>query len=434
MTNNPDVYLLYEYRKKNAFTVRIKVTLSEPVDEALLTQAAEEAMTRFPYYSKKVALDEGENYVLLPNDRKIKVLPEKDERLVLGSEETAEHLFAITWRDNDIWFNWAHCFCGGYGALFWIKTTLYQYLTKRYGQLTPPADLKAVGSVVREEEYAYPDADQLPSDEPLKRYEEGDSMVGINQDYQYFLNPFANDIYYYQIELESRPFMEYAKRIDGTPNSVLVALMMKMTARYFQAWEGRHHLSAKIADDYRKDIGCKESYRDFVRFIHVRYDFEMASESIERLSQRARGAIITQMQPENSFEWYRRVDEARKGIDAQPDLKSKIKYAQKHSIYSSDARDTYMVSYVGKTDWGGMAEYIQSVYTITDGNLMLEVNALPDKFCVTFQLLRKDKKPLELFCDLLKDEQIPYKVSDGMVRYMPDILLPDAGGRRCSSK
>ena len=434
MTNNPDVYLLYEYRKKNAFTVRIKVTLSEPVDEALLTQAAEEAMTRFPYYSKKVALDEGENYVLLPNDRKIKVLPEKDERLVLGSEETAEHLFAITWRDNDIWFNWAHCFCGGYGALFWIKTTLYQYLTKRYGQLTPPADLKAVGSVVREEEYAYPDADQLPSDEPLKRYEEGDSMVGINQDYQYFLNPFANDIYYYQIELESRPFMEYAKRIDGTPNSVLAALMMKMTARYFQAWEGRHHLSAKIADDYRNDIGCKESYRDFVRFIHVRYDFEMASESIERLSQRARGAIITQMQPENSFEWYRRVAEARKGIDAQPDLKSKIKYAQKHSIYSSDARDTYMVSYVGKTDWGGMAEYIQSVYTITDGNLMLEVNALPDKFCVTFQLLRKDKKPLELFCDLLKDEQIPYKVSDGMVRYMPDILLPDAGGRRCSSK
>lgn len=424
MANNPDVYLLYEYRKKNAFTVRVKVTMSEAVDEALLTEAAEEAMTRFPYYSKKVGLDEGENYVLLPNERKIKVLPEKDKRLVLGSKEVAEHLFAITWRGNDIWFNWAHCFCGAFGAMFWIKTTLYQYLTKKYGDIVPPADLKAVGSEVREGEYAFPNFEDLPEDDPLKRYEEGSSMVGINQDIQYFLNPFETDIYFYQLELESKPFMAYAKKIDGTPNSVLAALMMKVSSRYFQAWEGKYFISAKIADDYRKDIGCNESYRDFVRFIHVKYDFEMANESIERLSQRARGAILTQMQPENSFEWYRNIVDARKGIDEQPNLKAKIKYAQKHSIYTSDARDTYMISYVGKTDWGGMAEYIESIYTVTDGNLMLEVNALPDKFCVTFQLLRKDKKPLELFCDLLKEENLPYKVSDGMVRYMPDMVLP----------
>ena len=423
MERNPDVYLLYEYRKKNAFTVRMKVTLDKPVNEALLTQAAREAMTRFPYYSVKVGLDEGENYVLLPNDHLIPVLPEKDERLVLGSEETAEHLFAITWRDNDIWFNWAHALCGGFGALYWVKTTLYQYLTKLYGPLTPPVDLKAVGSAVEEEEYANPDADKFPPDDPLKRYEEGNSWVGVDQDVLYFLNPFASEVYYYQLELESRPFMEYAKRIDGTPNSVLAALMMKMSARYFESWQGMH-ISAKIADDYRKDIGCDRSYRDYVRFIHVKYDFEMADESIERLSRRARGAIITQMQPENSFEWYREIAEARKGIDAQPDLKSKIKYAQKHSIYGSDARDTYMISYVGKTDWGGMAEHIRSVYTITDGNLMLEVNALPDKFCITFQILSKDRKPLDLFCDLLKEEQLPFTVSEEMIRYMPDLQLP----------
>ena len=212
MANNPDVYLLYEYRKKNAFTVRVKVTMSEAVDEALLTEAAEEAMTRFPYYSKKVGLDEGENYILLPNERKIKVLPEKDKRLVLGSEEVAEHLFAITWRGNAIWFNWAHCFCGAFGAMFWIKTTLYQYLTKKYGEIVPPADLKAVGSEVREGEYAFPNVEDLPEDDPLKRYEEGSSMAGINQDIQYFLNPFETDIYFYQLELESKPFMAYAKK------------------------------------------------------------------------------------------------------------------------------------------------------------------------------------------------------------------------------
>ena len=250
----------------------------------------------------------------------------------------------------------------------------------------------------------------------------------MQKEINYFINPFANEVYYYEMELESKPFMEYSKSIDGTPNTVLIAMMMKTAADYFPRVEG-WHISAKIADDYRKDVGCPKSYRDFVRFIHVRYDWDMKNESIERLSQRARGAILMQMQPENSYEWYRNQVEARKGIDAQPDLKSKIKYAKKHSIYGSDAHDTYMVSYVGKTDWGGMSEYIRSVYTITDGNLMLEVNALPDKFCVTFQLLTKDRKPLDLFCNILKEEKLPFTVSERMVRYMPDLLLPTMNSR-----
>ena len=74
MAGNPDVYLLYEYSKKNAFTVRYKVTLSEPVDEELLTQAAREAMTRFPYYSVKVGLDEGLPFTV--SDRQIRHMPD----------------------------------------------------------------------------------------------------------------------------------------------------------------------------------------------------------------------------------------------------------------------------------------------------------------------------------------------------------------------
>ena len=120
----------------------------------------------------------------------------------------------------------------------------------------------------------------------------------------------------------------------------------------------------------------------------------------------------------------RKIAQAREGIDSQHGLKAKIKYARKHSIYTSDAHDTYMVSYVGKTDWGGMADYMEGIYSITDGNLVLEVNALPDKFCVCFQLLTKDRKPLDLFTEILSQEQIPFTVSECMVRHMPDLQLP----------
>lgn len=112
MKHNPDIYLLYEYMEKVPFTVRMKVCLDAPVDAALLTEAAQEAIGRLPYFSVRVGLDAGQNYTLEHNDRPVAVLPEKDERLTLGSETVNGHLVAITYRDNCVWFNYSHTFCG----------------------------------------------------------------------------------------------------------------------------------------------------------------------------------------------------------------------------------------------------------------------------------------------------------------------------------
>lgn len=111
--------------------MRIKVILDEPADAKLLNQVAQEAIKRFPYFSVCLGLDTHGNYTLSPNDRPLPVLPEEDSRLMLGSEKTNGHLFAITWRDDKVYFNWAHSICGAFGAMRWIKTTLYQYMTKK---------------------------------------------------------------------------------------------------------------------------------------------------------------------------------------------------------------------------------------------------------------------------------------------------------------
>ncbi len=123
MSKNPDRYLLYEYMDKVPFTVRMKVLLDTPVDRAMLTDAAQEAIGRLPYFSVKVGLDEGQNYTLEHNDRPIAVLPEKDERLALGSDAVNGHLFAITYRENCVFFNYSHALCGAAGGLFWAKAT-----------------------------------------------------------------------------------------------------------------------------------------------------------------------------------------------------------------------------------------------------------------------------------------------------------------------
>ena len=423
MSHNPDIYLLYEYMEKVPFTVRMKVFLDAPVDAALLKDAAQEAIGRLPYFSVKVGLDAGQNYTLEHNDKPVAVLPEKDERLTLGSEAVNGHLVAITWRDDCIWFNYSHTFCGAMGGLFWVKATLYQYMLKKYGPLDAPKDVKLPGTPVTEGELFFPDADTLPDDEPISRYTGGDTNLHLGRFLKYLFNPFAKDCYYYQIEIPVKDFMEYAARIDGSPNTILTAMMFKVTSQMFKEKKGTF-LSGRISADYRKDIGANESYRDFVRFIHVKYDWNMKDESVQKLNMRARGALIAQNQPELSYERFKKLARAHKGIDEQLNLKAKKKYAAKHSTFRSDPRDTYTISYVGQTDWGGMDAHIKGFYTITDGDLMLELNALKDVFCLTFQLINKDRKPLELFCELLEQEGVPYSVSERYTRHMPKIQLP----------
>lgn len=423
MRPNPDTYLLYEYMEKIPYTVRIKLCLDAQVDAAALTEAAREAIVRFPYFSVKIGLDEGQNYILEHNEKPLCVLPEKNRRLTLGSEEVNGHLFAITYRDNCIWFNFSHAPCGAFGAMFWIKTTMYQYMVKKYGPLDPPTDIKLPGTPVTDAERFFPDADSLPDDEPISRYTGGDSNLSLPRVLMYLLNPFARDAFYYQIEIPAKDFMEFAARIDGSPNTVLTAMMFKVVSALFKEKEGTH-LAGRIADDYRSDIGAESSYRDFIRFIHVRYEWSMKDESVENLNMRARGAVITQNQPELSFERFKKLEEIHRGVDAQPNLKAKKEFASRNSTFRSDPRDNYTISYVGQIDWGGMEKHIKGVYTITDGDLMLEVNALKDTFCITFQLYGKDRKPLELFCNILKQENIPYRVSDRLIRYSPRIKFP----------
>lgn len=195
MSKNPDIYLLYEYMEKVPFTVRMKACLDTTVDVDILTKAAQEAIGRFPYFSVKVGLDEGQNYTLEHNDRPIAVIPEKDERLTLGSKAVNGHLVAITYRDDSIWFNYSHTFCGATGGLSWAKATLYLYMTEVYGPIEPPRDIKLPGTPVTDGELFFPDADKLPDDEPISRYTGGDINLHLGRFLKYLLNPFAKDNY-----------------------------------------------------------------------------------------------------------------------------------------------------------------------------------------------------------------------------------------------
>ncbi len=183
-----DTYTLYEIKKRNVYSVRINVILSDTVQGDILRTAAEKAFRRFPYYARKVVVNVHGAYELEPCEKPITVTPD-DHIVRLGSTETNELLFAITYEGNNINFNFSHNFCGGCGAMLWIKATLWQYLTD-LGHTIDTRGIMTADTPMNAEEYKEPDINSLPSDPPTGEPELSMDSFTLVADYMAFMkNP-----------------------------------------------------------------------------------------------------------------------------------------------------------------------------------------------------------------------------------------------------
>ena len=415
-----DSYLLYEVTPSSLYTAKVVVELNVPVNGDILREAAQKAFRRFPYYSRTVRLDAHGAYVLEPCDKPICVF-EEGEQVVLGTEQTNGLLFAITYSPSTVYFNFCHNFCGGCGAMMWIKSTLWHYLTDEgyaidsEGILTPDIPIPP-------EETAVPDPDSFPEEEVIGRYTGGDSYVPIKDYLPYLTNPSKGGHVYYPITIDKFSLMKYARENDGSPNSILSAAMFRMCSRVFPKAK---QISAGIVCNYRKDVGCPNTYRDLVRVLPARYLPSMKDWPIEKLSTVTRGSMYLQMQPEISRETYRQVVAYRDTIDKIPGKALKTAYALKNSPLRNGVKDTFNVSYVGNVDWGGLSEYVEEVFSLTEGHLMLEVNSARDKICIAFQVLNRDEDFIREFLKVLDEEGISYEIGEMMESRLPQISIND---------
>ncbi len=246
-----DSYLLYEVTPAVAYTVKVKIRLKESVDGEKLRRAAERAFRRFWYFAKTVRLDSNDAYMLDNTGMPIVVKEETDRPVVLGSAETNGLYFCVTYKDKTIYFNFAHNFCGGCGAMPWIQATLWQYLTDRYQTMINKDGIVTPDDPVYARELAYPDAEALADDEPLGGYTGGNSYLPMDEYMTYFSNPTVGTVYY-PIEIGSNELMKYAKENDGSPNSIFCAMLFKAQSRVYRDNPQAAQISGKVICNYRK--------------------------------------------------------------------------------------------------------------------------------------------------------------------------------------
>ena len=148
---------------------------------------------------------------------------------------------------------------------------------------------------------------------------------------------------------------------------------------------------------------------------------------MEKLSTVTRGSMYLQMQPEISRKYYKNYVAFREEIDKMPDRNAKSAYALTNSPLRNGAKDTFQISYVGNLSLGELSDYIKGIYTITEGHLMLEVNATEDLFCISFQVLNHDRHYLQEFLKVLEGENISYQAGEMEESNLPQICLAEEG-------
>ena len=389
-----------------------------------MKRAAEKAFTRFPYYSKQIHIDEEGGVDLIPNPRTICVNPVNSQKTYLFSKEVNYQPCSIEYEDHCIYFNMYHGMCGGCGTFLWIKTTVYEYICDCYGVHPDPGSTIMTDTPILEEEYAYPKLEEIPQDKPMGKIKKDDVWFPGLEYLFGFGNLIFSDSVHYEFEIPKKELMKYVSENDGSPMSAVAAVMVKALNRALP--KNDKPFRVETNHNYRQEVGCPKTHHDLLSHVFCFIPYHAQSWPIDKLCTVIRGATHLQIQPEYAYETLRKFYEYTDGIDNVKGLKNKNKYASKNSHRVPDVHNTILINYVGREDWGGMTEYVERAHIITDAHLLFEILDVGDKFCISLMQMNKKEKYMDCFCQILEEENIPYKIHGVFKNHLPISKLESA--------
>lgn len=421
----PDTYLLYETRKNapSNTNIRFALEITEDVNGEILDAAVNEAIKRYPYFSVRVEIKDGA-YILVPNALPIVVMETKYPSVPLGSGEVNYHLNSIDYSDDMIYFNVSHSITDAAGYIPFIKSVLYQYLIRAHDEPLSPEGILLPDSDFIPGELDFPELGKLPeSDFSYKR----DQKMGYfpAADYiQAMKNPDYRNEGYYCITMKQREFMKYIHSNDASPAAILSVLMFKALAPLFP--EEADTFSAGIAFNFRKDVDCPKAYHSISTVLHAVYKRSYLDFPVDKLGTITRGMITLQTQPENSVIHMKDVLKYYEEVDSLKTIAEKRDFCLREGLFTKGCKDTYNVSYVGRTDFGSMSKYVRSLNTLAYGNLLVEINAIGNMFYITLNQMVKTEKYIRAFLDTLVDTGLTYSVSNYRIKNIAPLVLPEA--------
>ena len=424
MKYSVDTYRLYQSEKYFAHTVRIHVRMKDEVDIDVLDKAVNSAIRRYPYFAVKVTVDEDGGYVLVPNDKKIVVIPTSDKLPMVGSSSINDHLLYVDCSGRDIFFNISHTMCGGRGFQPWVMTNIYEYVRLKYNVEPDAPEIRKADSNLLPGETDEPSMDMLTDEEPISKRKIKKAPVLIADYIKGVFVPIKRDPNYFVVSVDQKDLLKVAKGNDSSVLSLFFILFARTLDKVFPAKD--RLIVGEAAHNLRESVGLPNTHCDFLSHVHVDYDRDSLNGDLEKLGTMTRGQIILQTDPTVSHAQIRKLFEQYEEIDKVHGLKAKRKYMAKHSLSTGkDAQHgSFIANYTGLMDWGELADYVEWFVFVIEGHFTVEITAMADKIYVGFMQVIKTDKYIDLFKEELEKVGIPCTVEGPFPKRLPKHDIP----------
>ncbi len=398
--------LLYAAGPELVNTIRIGITLTEPVDEQALRSALRKAAQRYPYFAVRLSR-RGEEYVMESNDLPFVVSPDGGT-VTLSSEESNFHVFAFAYEGCRLYLDTSHFFTDGNGMFPFLKTLLYYYLQAVHPNVRfETSGIALAGSEIPAAEATddpYP-AKTFP-ERPLGTLSRPADVFQLSDQPQGYGN--APGWTSFRFRIRQKDMMAFVSSVDGSPATFLASLIYKAIADAHP--ETELPLVCGMQHQFRQALGAPLSHMCHVNIVPIIYPDHLRGRDVELLNTIARGTLILRADDANDLltvNAHIRNEKRIRGMKISEKQKT-----MRQVILDGIGINTFEVSYTGRVPWSGLDRYISDVTPYFDltlsGGLSVEIFSVGTDFSINVMQRSPVREYADRFSALLREYGIGY--------------------------
>lgn len=392
----------YLYRKEGLPNTVIEVEMHDPVRGDLLNRALNEKTSpHFSYLCQKFVEKNGSFY-LQPNNHSLIAVKTKKYR-ELGSMSVGYHLIDITYFKNSIRISWHHALADGVGIKSFVEALLQDYLALKHEKIPMSPPILQRNQPVSPEKTAEPykgEPFEVDPFTPPEIIRDGYALPEIGTD----MDNYRMDIHIPQAQL-----IAYLKKQKATP-AIGIALLMSNAIK-LQHPEADKPIVTSMAVDYRQALGVEETHRNAVGTAYLDFTNETAEISFAEQALCYRQKLNDQR--ETNF--VRATVNQQMAMIKQVDNLTNLEERQEKLSFIGDLSiNTFVLSYIGKMDFGKYNDKVKHVNLYSSGYKGLRINMVASSDTLTINLLANTSDPslAKILLLELDKHAIPYTATD----------------------
>ncbi len=393
--------MLYMSTPEHPNTMGVCIVLKESVDGEILRNAVEELRERFPYFYVK-AVPFGNDLTVEDNSLPMTVR-NTWEPINLNSKESNFHLAAWKFEGRKLAFEISHSLTDGAGVLPYVKSTLFLYLSRRYGVSFDREGFRLPGDKIPLSETGNPFAelDIDGAEEPVYTKE-------TITDFYRFGDGSLKDPFATFVKIPESQMMEFCRDYDGSPNTFLAVMFARAVRRYDPASDKT--VSVSIAIDHKAMLGNYDNYRLFANVLELDFAKDRSLQDIAKNCTIARGQLMLQASMENSL-WVMKQRKATFAKLNQVPLDMKLGMIAKSA---GSLRWSISISYANSRSFGPLDPYIDELYMMAEpgvADVLCEIACINHFFFLCIARTFPSEKFTDIFLDELSTVGIDYEVT-----------------------